>query len=87
MKTGVKNLYEAMFLVDSALAASDWDGIVSEIKRILDRAGAEIISIRKWDERQLAYPVKGKTRGTYALSYFRAEGPKVSEIDLKCRFK
>jgi len=74
-----------MFLVDSALAASDWDGIVSEVKRILDRAGAEIISIRKWDERQLAYAVKGKTRGTYVLSYFRVEGPRVSEIERDIR--
>jgi len=74
-------LYEAMFLVDSSRAASDWDGLLSEIRKILERAGAEILSLKKWDERQLAYRVKRHTRGTYILSYFRADGSGVTDIE------
>ena len=82
MKTmAEKKLYEGMFLVDSAKAASDWDGINTAIKRILDRAKAEIVSIRKWDDRKLAYDIKGTSRGTYLLCYFRVDGRQIQGIE------
>jgi ribosomal protein S6 len=81
LETDVKNLYEGMFLVDSAEAASDWEGVIAEVNRILEKSEAEIVSIRKWDERALAYDVNGKSRGTYILCYFKVEGPKVGVIE------
>ena len=51
MDTVVKKLYEGMFLVDSALAASDWDGVNDAVKTVLDRSEAEVVSLKKWDER------------------------------------
>jgi small subunit ribosomal protein S6 len=76
-----KNLYEGMFLVDSARAASDWDGVNSAIKKILDKAKAEIVSMRKWDDRKLAYNIRGTERGTYILCYFRADGQNIQGIE------
>ena len=82
MKTATKNkLYEGMFLVDSAQAGADWDGIIAAIRTILGRAKAEIVSIRKWDDRRLAYGINGKTRGTYILCYFKADGEKIQDIE------
>ena len=80
METIVKKLYEAMFLVDSAEAA-DWDAVIKAIKNILERAEVEIVSIKKWDERKLAYEINGKTRGTYILCYFRADGKRIQDIE------
>lgn len=70
-----------MFLVDSSIAGADWDGTISVIKTILKKVKAEIISIKKWDDRKLAYNIKGKSRGTYILSYFRVEGEKITDIE------
>ena len=81
MSTVTAKLYEGMFLVDSALAASDWQGVNDAITGILDRVGAEIVSVKKWDERKLAYDIRSKGRGTYILAYFRVDGPKVTEIE------
>ena len=75
-----KKLYEAMFLVDSAQAA-DWDATIATLKDVLKRADAEIVSIRKWDDRRLAYEIGRKNRGMYILCYFRADGEKVQEIE------
>jgi small subunit ribosomal protein S6 len=74
-----------MFLVDSAEATSDWKGITKLIKTILKRAKAEIISVRKWDDRTLAYPVQGKSRGAYILCYFRAPAGKIADIEREVR--
>ena len=76
-----KKMYEGMFLVDSARAGADWDGINAAIRKILERAEAEIVSIRKWDDRRLAYEIKHVGRGTYILAYFRADGQNIQGIE------
>lgn len=83
--TAEKKLYEGMFLVDSARAASDWDGINAAIRKILEKAKVEIVSMRKWDDRKLAYNIRGIERGTYILCYFKAEGQKIQEIETSVR--
>ena len=85
METAVKKLYEGLFLIDSALAASDWDGINGLIKNILEKNDAEIVSMRKWDERKLAYDINRKSRGTYILVYFKAPGGSVRVIERDIR--
>jgi len=86
LETVAKNkLYEGMFLVDSAQAGADWDGVISAIRTILEKAEAEIVSIKKWDDRKLAYEINGKTRGTYILCYFRANGEKIGDIEKAVR--
>jgi small subunit ribosomal protein S6 len=81
LETVVKKLYEAMFLVDSAQAASDWDGVNKTIETLLKKADAEIVSIQKWDERKLSYEIRGHSRGTYILCYFRVDGTRIRGIE------
>ena len=85
MEAVTKKLYEGMFLVDSALAGSDWDGVVASIENILQRAEAETISLQKWGERKLAYDIDHKSRGTYILCYFRADGSGITGIEKDVR--
>jgi small subunit ribosomal protein S6 len=80
LETAVKKLYEAMFLVDSA-QASDWDAVVKTIETILKRSDAEIVVIRNWGERKLAYDIDHKTRGTYVLCFFKADGSGIPNIE------
>ena len=68
----IKRAYEAMFLVDTAQATSNWEGVLSEINTLLSRAKAEVIGVHKWEENRLCYEIKGCKRGTYVLSYFHA---------------
>ena len=81
METAVKRLYEGMFLVDTALAAQDWQVILDEVQRIMDRAEAEVVSLKKWDERRLCYDIQKKSRGTYILVYFNCETSKIGGIE------
>ena len=76
-----KRVYEALFLVDSALAAAQWDHVMELIQKMLDRCQASTISVRKWDERKLAYNMHGKTRGTYILAYFECSSASVGQIE------
>ena len=80
METTVKKLYEAMFLIDPA-KATDWDAVVSTLESVLKRADGEIVSMKKWGERKLAYEINGKTKGTYILCYFRGNGERIQDIE------
>jgi len=81
LETGVKKLYEVMFLIDSAEAAKDWDGIIELVTKMLNKIDAQILSLKKWDERPLAYSIKRCGRGTYILAYFKADGLKITELE------
>jgi small subunit ribosomal protein S6 len=40
--------------------------------------------MKKWDERRLAYEVRGQKRGLYILAYFKAPGAQLSHIERDC---
>jgi small subunit ribosomal protein S6 len=79
------NTYEGMFLLDSAKSAQAWEETVKHVHDILLRHHSEIVASRQWDERRLAYPVKGHKKGTYLLTYFRADGSNLKETIADCR--
>lgn len=77
------NTYEGMFLFPQA-AVGDMQSAVDHLSDVLTRNGAEIISLQKWDERRLAYDIKGNKRGLYFLVYFNAPSTALSEIERAC---
>jgi small subunit ribosomal protein S6 len=77
--------YEAMFLVDPGDAAS-WGDLSKHLAGILERYGAQVVGLTRWDERKLAYPVAGRKRGTYVLSFFALTGGQaVPQIERDCQ--
>ncbi len=78
------NTYEAMFLLDSTKVAVSWDESVKHVHDILSKHQSEIVAHRQWDERRLAYPVEGHKKGTYLLTYFKADGSALKEIVADC---
>jgi small subunit ribosomal protein S6 len=73
-----------MFLLDSTKVAVSWDESVKQVHDILSKHQSEIVASRQWDERRLAYPVEGHKKGTYLLTYFRADGGALKEIVADC---
>jgi ribosomal protein S6 len=73
-----------MFLFDPTFGAT-FEKCEAEIRRLMDRAGAEIIISQKWDERRLAFRIKGRKRGVYALVYFKASGDKIAGLERDAR--
>lgn len=72
--------YEAMFLMDATLA-TDWTAAEAEVRRILERASAKVLGLKKWDDRKLAYPMGQHKRGLYVLAFFETEPDKITGIE------
>ncbi len=78
-------VYEGMFLIEPSVAAM-WDDLTKKLRGLLQRHGAEVVGITRWDERKLAYPVKKEKRGTYVLTFFwLQDAGAVAEIERDSR--
>lgn len=74
------NQYEAMFLFDPTFA-TPFENCEAEIRRLMERAEAEILFCRLWDERRLAYKIKTAKRGSYVLTFFKAPTGKIGGLE------
>lgn len=77
------NAYEVMFLISQA-QATDFAGVIEHIDTLFERAGAEVISMQKWDERRLAYEIDKQKRGVYILAYVNAPAEKMQSFERDC---
>lgn len=75
--------YEVMFLVSQA-AAADFNGLIEHINEIFTRSHAEVIAMKKWDERRLAYELDKQKRGVYILAYIRCDTRAVAAMERDC---
>ena len=79
------NVYEGMFLLDSNRYGRNPDSVVGQIPKMIEEANGELLVSRLWEERRLAYPINGHRKGTYWLTYFRADGSEVAGLERKCQ--
>jgi small subunit ribosomal protein S6 len=69
-ETPLGQIYEGMILLDNNVVRADWRKAKAIVTDTLTKYEATIHTARRWDERALAYPIKGNQRATYFLSYF-----------------
>jgi small subunit ribosomal protein S6 len=60
-----------MVIFDSNRFARERAALPSEIEKMIKADSGEVLVSRLWEERRLAYPIKGQRKGTYWLYYFR----------------
>lgn len=75
-----------MCLLDNREVRKGWDALKNAVAGQFTKHGAKILSSRRWDERRLAYPIKGQHRGTYLLVYFAADTNAVALIRRDMQF-
>lgn len=78
MKTRI-GTYEALFLFPVS-ATVDPEAAVKRVEEIVTKHQGEIIHLRKWDERRLAYEVKKNKRGLYVLCFYKGPGASVGQV-------
>jgi small subunit ribosomal protein S6 len=79
-----KQCYDCFFLFDSNKYNRDPGGVVSVVQKTIEELDGEILASRLWEERKLAYPINGQTKGTYWITYFKMEGTKIPEFNRTC---
>lgn len=72
--------YEVMFLASQAAAASFGD-LVAHINHLIERANGEVLAMKKWDDRRLAYEIDKQKRGVYILAYVSCPTDMVAHLE------
>jgi small subunit ribosomal protein S6 len=73
-------VYEGLFILDSNRYARDHEGVQRDVEGLVEAAGGEILVSRLWEERRLAYAIKGQRKGAYWLIYFRAPTLRLTDL-------
>jgi small subunit ribosomal protein S6 len=76
-----------MCLLDNREVRNGWQPLKESVLAIFTKHGAKVLSGRRWDERRLAYAIKGQHRGTYLLVYFAADTQSVAAIRRDLQFR
>jgi len=77
-------VYEGMFILDATKFARDPAGLSQLVANLITQFGGTILAARLWDERKLAYPIKGHRKGVYWLTYFKMDGGNVAQLERQC---
>lgn len=77
-------VYEGMFILDPSKYSRDPAASAQQVADIITSNGGTILAARLWDERKLAYPIKGHKKGVYWLTYFRMEGGNLTALERQC---
>lgn len=77
-------LYEGMFLMSQSAVSAGLGNAIDLVRGMLDRADAEVLSLARWEERKLAYPIAGQKRGTFLLSLFKVAPVQIANIERDC---
>jgi len=80
-------VYEGMFILDANRLARDQVGLPREVEGLIESAGGQLEVSRLWEERRLAFPIKGHRKGAYWITYFHLPMTKVGELTRQCEIK
>lgn len=70
--TDKRNFYETLYLVRPDMGEDELSAIQGKLAAALKENEAETIRNEKWDERDLAYEVRGYRRGAYHILTYKA---------------
>jgi small subunit ribosomal protein S6 len=74
-----------MFILDASRYGRDSEAVSGQIPAMIEKLGGEMLVSRLWEERRLAFPIKGQRRGTYWLTYFRLDSLQLADLKRQCQ--
>ena len=75
-----------MCLLDNREVRKGWQPLKDSVLAMFTKHGGKVLSGRRWDERRLAYSIRGQQRGTYLLVYFSANTQVLTAIRRDLQF-
>lgn len=77
-------VYEGMFILDASKYSRDPAGMSQQVVDLIQQHGGTVLASRLWDERKLAYPIKGHKKGVYWLTYFQMPSGNLVAMERQC---
>jgi small subunit ribosomal protein S6 len=75
------NTYEVTILIRAAAARADLEGSLAAVRAVYEAEGIKFTNLEKWDERKLAYPIKGETSALYLIGFFSGDPLAIEKVE------
>ncbi|MEN1681562.1 MAG: 30S ribosomal protein S6 [Planctomycetota bacterium] len=82
-----ENVYEGLFIFDGNKYARDNAALPTAVEKMITELGGDIKVSRLWEERRLAYPIRGQRKGAYWLIYFAFDPSQITALNRKCELR
>ena len=73
--------YETLFVVKPTLTDEETAAVITKVKDVLAKEGAELVATDDMGMRKLAYPVQKNDRGYYTVLFYKGEGTVINELE------
>ena len=77
--------YETVVIYDPSLDESGYEQQIQTFGQIVEQEGGRISGLDKWGKRQLAYQIKKKDDGYYAVIRYQCEPAAIRELERRLR--
>ena len=77
--------YETVFIITPVLPDEQVKDTVDKFKKIITDQGGKIVHEEFWGLKKLAYPIKKKNTGFYALFEFKTNPENILNMDIEYR--
>lgn len=73
--------YETTYLIDGSLEQDKIDAITQRVNEIITNSGGNIVEVKTWGKKRLAYEIQKRQYGYYIILDFDAEGSVIEEME------
>jgi small subunit ribosomal protein S6 len=73
--------YETLFVLQPELPEAQVRETLDRVRRLIEGMGGQVAEIQDWGIRELAYPIRKQSRGTYILTQYTASPAIVTELE------
>ncbi|MDC0558821.1 30S ribosomal protein S6 [Candidatus Izimaplasma bacterium] len=79
--------YEIMYIIRPTVLEDDRKVLIEELHKIFTDAGSEILEVKEWGTRDLAYEIQKHRKGFYVVLTVNTEDEARAEFDRVVRIK
>jgi small subunit ribosomal protein S6 len=72
--------YEFMYIVDPELEQEALEQLNSRIERMVTDAGGDVLRLRSWGRRRLAFPIRRFHEGHYHVAYLQLDPSSIADL-------
>jgi len=73
-------IYELMYIVSPDLDQEELAQVAAKLERMTEDAGGQVLRLRSWGRRRLAYPIAKLREGHYHVAYLQLEPNAISGL-------
>lgn len=73
--------YELTVVISPDVAEEDVPAAIERLTTAVSSRGGEVLDVRQWGRRRLAYPIKRHTEGNYLITQIKLDPERAHELE------